>query len=299
MCVNQFVRRMRFAPLAALLFVPLVAAPAVAQTSPIAAPSDQEVTRLRAEVLSLRQQLAQKEQSLARARADLGTAQAEVAGNQAVLTKAQADLTRARKALTEAEAARVVLRRDLTVEQAACKARLAKAQEKTAAAETALTNAISARDKAVRDLAAVLERAARVEKKYQADEIELSGARQKLGLAEAELAVMHRELEKSRLHLSDVSFPCALKGRARFVIEVAAPDVRLYVDGKRLDVIEGRVMREFTSTPLESGKRYTLSLKAEMTRDGKVLSMTRQVIFKADNEYRLYLDPRTMPTVSE
>jgi len=298
---TRSLRKGRPAPVLALLLFPLVAGSAAAQSPPAVPPATSpELTKLRAEVLSLRQQLAQKEQALGKANADIGTMRAEVAGDRAALTRAQAELTNARKALADADAARTILRRDLAAEQAAHQAKLVKAREEATAATKALTEAIRARDKAVQDLAAVAERAARVEKQCEQDRVALSGAREKLRLAEAEMVLMHQELEKGRLHISDVSFPSAQNGRARFVIEVPAPDVRLYVDGKRLDVIDGKVVREFTSTPLDTGKRYTLSLKAEMTRDGKVLSTTRQVIFKADHEYRLYLDPRTaMPSASE
>ena len=97
------------------------------------------------------------------------------------------------------------------------------------------------------------------------------------------------------MHLSNVSRPCPLDGKARFVIELPDADAKLFVDGKRFDPGEGKVVREFTTTTLKPGKHYRLTLRADVNRDGKVVTATRQLTFGADSEHRLYLQPLATP----
>jgi uncharacterized protein (TIGR03000 family) len=48
--------------------------------------------------------------------------------------------------------------------------------------------------------------------------------------------------------------------------------------------------RTFTSPALEFGKNYTYTLKAEIVREGKTLSTTREVKVKAGEDVRVSLD---------
>jgi uncharacterized protein (TIGR03000 family) len=78
--------------------------------------------------------------------------------------------------------------------------------------------------------------------------------------------------------------------RATMVVSLPA-DATLMVDGKATtSTTDTRVL---VSPPLESGKDFVYTLRAEVTRNGQAQSVTRQVIVRAGQETRVTLE---MPT---
>src|SRR5205085_9734088 len=115
----------------------------------------------------------------------------------------------------------------------------------------------------------------------------------------ATLAASRKEVEASRRKLSDSVQVRALEGRARFLVEVPVPGARLYLDGKRFEPGEGRLIREFMTGVLQPGKRYSLNLKVEWSKEGRPVSVERQLQFEGDTEQRLYANPSSSDSPPE
>jgi uncharacterized protein (TIGR03000 family) len=69
--------------------------------------------------------------------------------------------------------------------------------------------------------------------------------------------------------------------RAVLKVEVAA-DARLYINGQLMQT--GSAERAFDTPPLEKGKTYHYTLRAEMVREGRTVSSTRRVAVRAGEE---------------
>jgi uncharacterized protein (TIGR03000 family) len=67
------------------------------------------------------------------------------------------------------------------------------------------------------------------------------------------------------------------------IVELPA-DAKLYIDNKLMQSTAAR--RVFATPRLEPGRKYYYVLRAEVVRDGKPLSDTKQVIFQAGDEVR-------------
>jgi len=107
-----------------------------------------------------------------------------------------------------------------------------------------------------------------------------------LGVVAKELAAAREHLARVERQLADTSVPAVLGGQARFLIEVPAPDARLYVDDK-LYTPSDKVMREFVTPKLQGGRRYLYTLRVEFERDGKPATATKKVTFRPDTEQRV------------
>jgi uncharacterized protein (TIGR03000 family) len=80
----------------------------------------------------------------------------------------------------------------------------------------------------------------------------------------------------------------SLNGDAPATLVVSLPaDAKLTVDGHT--TTSTTALRHFTTPPLERGKVYSYSLRAEMTVDGKSESVTRPVTVRAGEETRVTL----------
>jgi uncharacterized protein (TIGR03000 family) len=75
--------------------------------------------------------------------------------------------------------------------------------------------------------------------------------------------------------------------KATLVVSLPA-DAKLTVDGKpTASTTDTRVL---VSPPLESGKDFVYTLRAEVTRDGRTQSVTRDVTVRAGQETRVTLE---------
>jgi uncharacterized protein (TIGR03000 family) len=73
----------------------------------------------------------------------------------------------------------------------------------------------------------------------------------------------------------------ALPTRARLIVELPA-DARLYIDDQLMKTPAGR--RVFNTPALEPGQGYYYVLRAEIVRDGKTYTDTKQVVIRAGAE---------------
>jgi uncharacterized protein (TIGR03000 family) len=87
-----------------------------------------------------------------------------------------------------------------------------------------------------------------------------------------------------------------LPGRATLVVELPA-DARLLIDDRPTSSTSPT--RVFQSPPvLEPGKEYTYTLKAEVVREGEVLSVTREVTVRANETTQIRLQLPVAATAS-
>lgn len=83
---------------------------------------------------------------------------------------------------------------------------------------------------------------------------------------------------------------------ATIVVELPA-EAKLYVDGYLSK--QTTAIRTIATPELDSGTEYTYTLKAEMIRDGQVVTQTRQVSFRAGATVRVDLHPPAAATVAQ
>jgi uncharacterized protein (TIGR03000 family) len=69
-----------------------------------------------------------------------------------------------------------------------------------------------------------------------------------------------------------------VSSRATVTVHLPA-DAKLYVDGKVVDLTSST--RTFSTPDIEKGREYFYDLKAEWTRDGKVVSDSQRVVLQA------------------
>jgi uncharacterized protein (TIGR03000 family) len=83
--------------------------------------------------------------------------------------------------------------------------------------------------------------------------------------------------------------PGSVSDASRATIRVHLPaDATLFVDGKRTNSVSN--IRQFVSPPLDPNKDYHYTMRAEMTRDGKMLTTTRRVEVRAGKMEEVYLN---------
>ncbi|HXG11438.1 MAG TPA: TIGR03000 domain-containing protein [Gemmataceae bacterium] len=73
----------------------------------------------------------------------------------------------------------------------------------------------------------------------------------------------------------------ALPSKARLIVELPA-DAKLYIDDQLMKTTSAR--RVFNTPPLEPGQGYYYILRAEIVRDGKTYTDTKQVVVRAGAE---------------
>jgi uncharacterized protein (TIGR03000 family) len=76
----------------------------------------------------------------------------------------------------------------------------------------------------------------------------------------------------------------AKANQATVIVQVPA-DARLYVDGERVD--RSATTHRFLTPPLEMGRGYFYTLKAEATRNGQTVSQAQRVIVRASQVSRV------------
>jgi uncharacterized protein (TIGR03000 family) len=79
----------------------------------------------------------------------------------------------------------------------------------------------------------------------------------------------------------------AAPATATIVVSLPA-DAKLSVEDHPTKAMSER--RTLVSTPLETGRQYYYTLKAEITRDGKPITETRRVIVEAGRETQVKFD---------
>jgi uncharacterized protein (TIGR03000 family) len=83
--------------------------------------------------------------------------------------------------------------------------------------------------------------------------------------------------------------------RARLIVEVPA-DAKLFIDGHPMKTTAA--VRAFNTPELEPGQLYYYEVKAEVMRDGKLVSQTKRVILKAGEVVRAgFSDMNAEPVV--
>jgi uncharacterized protein (TIGR03000 family) len=80
--------------------------------------------------------------------------------------------------------------------------------------------------------------------------------------------------------------------RARLLVQVPA-DAKLYIDGRLMKSTSGS--RTYSTPALEPGQLYYYELRAEMVRDGKVVSEAKRVIVRAGQDSRAIFAEPTIP----
>lgn len=73
----------------------------------------------------------------------------------------------------------------------------------------------------------------------------------------------------------------SLSGKARLIVEVPA-DAKLYIDDQLMKTASDR--RVFNTPTLDQGQAYYYILRAEITRDGKTYTDTKQVVVRSGAE---------------
>jgi uncharacterized protein (TIGR03000 family) len=73
----------------------------------------------------------------------------------------------------------------------------------------------------------------------------------------------------------------ALPDKARLIVELPA-DAKLYIDDQLMKTTAAR--RVFNTPTLDRGQSYYYVLRAEIVRDGKTYTDTKQVVIRAGNE---------------
>jgi uncharacterized protein (TIGR03000 family) len=89
--------------------------------------------------------------------------------------------------------------------------------------------------------------------------------------------------------------PSPEKEEASLSVKLPA-DARLYVDGVLCPLDSSE--RNFETPPLEKGKQFTYTLKAEVVRDGKTLSETKRVPVEAGQQVSVEFGNLTVATAS-
>jgi uncharacterized protein (TIGR03000 family) len=82
---------------------------------------------------------------------------------------------------------------------------------------------------------------------------------------------------------------------ATIVVNVPA-DARLTIDGEATTSTSAQ--RVFVSPVLNPGREYHYTLKAEFKKDGKTVSMSKDVTVKAGNETRVTMDAEGLAKVA-
>jgi uncharacterized protein (TIGR03000 family) len=80
------------------------------------------------------------------------------------------------------------------------------------------------------------------------------------------------------------------------VVEVPA-DAKVYVDGVETK-LANLTTRNFVTPPLEPGRAFAYDVRVEVTRDGKTLAETQQVVVRAGEQSRAVFRKLTMPAVT-
>jgi len=263
-------------------------------------------SKLLAETTAVRDELLKKLNEVNR---DLKKSREAAAADREEAMECRRQLASAQKALLEIAAERTVLQKELRgarLQQQAAEAKtealgkeLASARVGLISAEKTLAEAVIIREALLKTVTAEKNKNVAAEKRLEEAASQLTEMQAKLTAAEATMVSTQRNAEASRRRLSDVSQSRALDGKGRFIIEVPSPDAKLYVDGCVLDPGERKVMREFVTAKLQPGKRYTLNLKVELVKDGRPVTVERQVTFEGNTEHRLYLGPPLPASRSE
>jgi uncharacterized protein (TIGR03000 family) len=102
------------------------------------------------------------------------------------------------------------------------------------------------------------------------------------------------------MYYTDYGSPVVYTARAaktaRLIVNLPA-DAKLTVDDT--PTTQTSSQRVFTSPPLEPGRMYHYTLRAELMRDGQRLTATRQVTVQAGRESAVTLEPTTATSASQ
>jgi uncharacterized protein (TIGR03000 family) len=313
---------MKFVSLfSAALVLTLLAGAAAAQTEP----ADKELVKLRAELAATQKTLAETRQTLAKSQTDQADAQAKLAeiiktdktlrqelaaekaehgkavakdhaklaeviktaemvrqkleAENARLISAAADLDLVTKAAARTKAELVVAQKNLTdAKQAKMQKELATNQKTLAETRTAAEEMHKSLEAEIRNSVGRLEEANR----------ETDVIRMESKTAAAKLVQTDKDEARTKAQLNAAQKTLALQPPLEVTIGVTLPDdAKLTVDDRPTTSTGGH--RVFSSPPISVGSTYFYLLKADVMREGKLVTMRKKIEFRAGDRIEVTL----------